>query len=107
MVRRTLIRDTVRAGVVPSADDAFNFRCGRDYLSEAYHSEPLERCRSAGAEIAYLPYGGHASAADLRVFANAVRPKYIVPVHGIKWDEEGLWIWLGATPADAECMMVD
>jgi ribonuclease J len=32
--------------------------------------------------------GGHASPADLRAFAAAIRPKVTVPVHGVKWDEE-------------------
>lgn len=107
MLRRALIQDYVRAGVVPSADDAFNFSMWKGYLSEAYHSEPLEWCRSAGAEIAYLHTSGHASAADLRAFANAVRPKYVVPVHGIKWDEESYGFGSVRRLADAECMMVD
>ena len=105
MLRRALIQDYVRAGVVPSANDAFNFSMWKGYLSDAYDSAPLEWCRSAGAEIANLHTSGHASAADRRAFANAVRPKYVVRVHGIKWDEESLWIWLGATAC--RCRMHD
>jgi ribonuclease J len=88
MLRRGLIRDYRRAGVIPTADDAFNFSMWRGYLSHPYHAEALEWCRAAGAEIAYIHTSGHASAADLRSFAAAVRPKLVVPVHGVKWDEE-------------------
>jgi ribonuclease J len=55
---------------------------------DPYHSEALEWCRAAGAEIAYIHTSGHASPADLRAFAAAVRPRTVVPVHGVKWDEE-------------------
>ncbi len=44
--------------------------------------------RAGGAEIAYIHTSGHASPADLRAFAAAVRPKMVVPVHGVKWDVE-------------------
>jgi hypothetical protein len=107
MLRRALIRDYVRAGVVPSADDAFNFSMWKGYLSEPYHSEPLEWRRSAGAEVAYLHTSGHASAIDLRAFANAVRPKYVVPVHGLKWDEESYGFGSVRRLADTECMVLD
>jgi ribonuclease J len=88
MLRRALIRDYQRAGVVPTAADAFNFSMWRGYLSEPYHAEPLEWCRTGGAEIAHIHTSGHASAADLRAFATAIRPKMVVPVHGVKWDVE-------------------
>jgi len=88
MLRRGLIRDYKLAGVVPTADDAYNFSMWRGYLSDPYHTEALEWCRAAGAEIAYIHTSGHASPADLRAFAAAVQPKMVVPVHGVKWDEE-------------------
>jgi ribonuclease J len=104
MLRRALIRDYERAGVLPTADDAFNFSMWRGYLSEPYHSELLEWCRSAGAEIAYIHTSGHASAADLRAFAMAVRPKVVVPVHGVKWDEEAHGFGTIRRLRDAETM---
>ena len=102
MLRRGLIRDYQGAGVVPTADDAFNFSMWRGYLSDSYHAEPLEWCRSAGAEIAYIHTSGHASPADLRGFAMAVRPKIVVPVHGAKWDEESHGFGTIRRLADAE-----
>lgn len=107
MLRRALMADYQRAGVAPTADDAFNFSMWGGYLAEPHHTEPLEWCRSAGAEIAYIHTSGHASPADLRAFAVAVRPKVVVPVHGVKWDEESHGFGLVRRLADAETMAID
>jgi len=88
MLRRTLLRDFESKGVVPDANDAFNFSMWRGYLSDAHHANPLEWCRKGGAEIAYIHTSGHAAPTDLRAFAAAIKPKLVVPVHGMKWDEE-------------------
>ena len=106
MLRRGLIRDYQRAGVMPTADDAFNFSMWRGYLSDPYHSEALEWCRAAGAEIAYIHTSGHASAADLRAFAAAVGPKLVVPVHGVKWDDEACGFGTVRRLADGEVMTI-
>lgn len=106
MLRRALIRDYVSSGVTPTAEDAFNFSMWKGYLSEPYYAEPLEWCRTAGAEIAYLHTSGHASAADLRAFAMAVRPRIVVPVHGVKWDEAAAGFGTVRRLADAEPMVI-
>jgi len=106
MLRRALIADYQRAGVVPTADDAFNFSMWRGYLSEPDIAEALEWCRTGGAEIACIHTSGHASPADLRAFALAVRPKMVVPVHGVKWDEESHGFGTICRLADAEPMVI-
>lgn len=106
MLRRGLLGDYQGAGVVPTPDDAFNFSMWRGYLSDAYHSEALEWCRSAGAEIAYIHTSGHASPTDLRAFATSLRPKIVVPVHGVKWDEESHGFGAVRRLADAETLMI-
>jgi ribonuclease J len=106
MLRRALIADYQTAGVVPTADDAFNFSMWRGYLSEPYHAEALEWCRTGGAEIAYIHTSGHASPADLRAFAVAICPKVTVPVHGVKWDEESHGFGAIRRLADAEPMVI-
>ncbi|MGA8716278.1 MAG: MBL fold metallo-hydrolase [Roseiarcus sp.] len=106
MLRRALIGDYQRSGVVPTADDAYNFSMWRGYLSQPYHSEPLDWCKSAGASIAYIHTSGHASPADLRAFAAAVHPKMVVPVHGIKWDEESHGFGPVRRLADGETMVI-
>jgi ribonuclease J len=106
MLRRGLIRDYQGAGVVPTVDDAFNFSMWRGYLSDPYHSEALEWCKAAGAEITYIHTSGHASPADLRAFAAALQPKIVVPVHGVKWDEEAHGFGAIRRLADGETMMI-
>jgi ribonuclease J len=106
MLRRGLLADYQRAGVVPTADDAFNFSMWRGYLSEPDVAEVLEWCRMGGAEIAYIHTSGHASPADLRAFAAAIRPTVTVPVHGVKWDEESHGFGTIRRLADAEPMVI-
>jgi ribonuclease J len=64
------------------------------------------RCRAAGAEIAHIHTSGHASAADLRAFAAAIRPKMVVPVHGVKWDEESHGFGMIRRLGDAETIAI-
>jgi ribonuclease J len=106
MLRGTLIDDYQRAGVVPTAEDAYNYSMWRGYLSDPHQSAALEWCRAAGAEIAYIHTSGHASPADLRAFAAAVRPKMMVPVHGLKWDEESHGFGAVRRLADGEMMII-
>ncbi len=106
MLRRGLLRDYQNAGVVPTAEDAFNFSMWRGYLSEPYHTEALEWCRAGGAEIAYIHTSGHASPVDLRAFAAAVRAKIVVPVHGASWDEEAHGFGPVRRLADAEPLTI-
>ena len=106
MVRRSLIADYIRAAVVPTAFDAFNFSMWRGYESKPEITEVLEWFRTGGAAIAYIHTSGHASAADLRAFAAAIRPKLTVPVHGVKWDEEAHGFGTIRRLADAETLVV-
>lgn len=85
MLRRSLMRDYVRSGLIPVKGDAFNYSMWRGYLNTPDHAEPLEWCKAAGAEIAYLHSSGHAAPDDLRAFVGAIAPKAVVPVHGENW----------------------
>jgi ribonuclease J len=106
MLRRGLLTDYQRGGVVPTADDAFNFSMWRGYLSEPDIVEVLGWCQRGGAEIAYIHTSGHASPADLRAFAAAIRPRLTVPVHGVKWDEEAHGFGTICRLADAETLVI-
>jgi ribonuclease J len=68
--------------------------------------EMLDGFHAGGAEIAYIHTSGHASPADLRAFAAALRPKVTVPVHGEKWDEESHGFGAICRLGDAESMVV-
>jgi ribonuclease J len=106
MARPSLIADYRSAGVVPTADDAFNFSMWRGYLSEPDLAEVLKWCQTGGTEIAYIHTSGHASPVDLRAFAATIHPKVTVPVHGVKWDEEAHGFGAIRRLADAEPMVV-
>lgn len=106
MLRRALIRDYARAGVVPTANDAYNFSMWHGYLKDPYHAEAHDWCAAGGGEVAHLHTSGHASPADLRAFARAINPKAIVPVHGVKWDEEADGFAAVRRLADNEPMVI-
>jgi hypothetical protein len=61
MVRRGLLADYQRAGLVPTAQDAFNFSMWRGYESEPGMKEMLDWFQAGGAEIAYIHTSGLAS----------------------------------------------
>lgn len=102
MLRQGLVRDYTQAGLLPTAEDAFNFSMWRGYLDDAYSAGPLEMCRAAGAEIAFIHTSGHASPADLRAFASAMNARVVVPVHGVSWDEEAAGFGAVRRLADGE-----
>lgn len=109
MLRSGLLGDYQRAGVVPTADDAYTLSMWRGYLSnpyDSYYSAPLQWLQAAGAEIAYIHSSGHASPTDLRAFAAAIGPKMVVPVHGAKWDEESHGFGMVCRLADGETMEI-
>lgn len=106
MLRRALIQDYARAGVTPAANDAFNFSMWHGYLKDPYHAEPRDWCAAGGAEIAHIHTSGHASPADLRAFAAAIAPRAIIPVHGVKWDEEANGFASVRRLADNEPMVI-
>ncbi|MBC7987015.1 MAG: MBL fold metallo-hydrolase [Sphingomonadaceae bacterium] len=90
MLRRSLIGDFTRRGVTPRPEDAFVFSMWRGNLDEPYHAEARDWCANAGAEIVQIHTSGHAAPADLAAFATAIDPRWLVPVHGVKWDDPGL-----------------
>ena len=106
MLRRALIRDYERNGVVPNEQDAFNFSMWKGYLETPYYAEPMEWCRSRGAAIAYIHTSGHASPKDLRAFAAAIAAGAVVPVHGANWDRETEGFENVRRLADGEVMCV-
>jgi ribonuclease J len=88
MLRQSLRRDFERAGVVPTAADAFVYSLWSGYLKDPYYSDLVDWFSAAGARVEQIHTSGHASAADLRAFAAAVKPRTVVPIHGFKWDNE-------------------
>jgi ribonuclease J len=106
MVRPSLIRDYVRNGVVPNADDVWCWSMWQGYLNNEDGILVRKWFEEGGSRPAHKHTSGHASPTDLRSFARAMNAKQFVPIHGVAWD--------GDTPgfpsirrlADGEPMLV-
>ncbi len=88
MVRSSLLQDFTFNGVVPNADDRWSWSMWRGYLSGEGGSQVQEWFKAGHATATHLHTSGHASPSDLRVFANRMAPKVMVPIHGTAWDGE-------------------
>ncbi|HEY8572722.1 MBL fold metallo-hydrolase [Phenylobacterium sp.] len=88
MVRPSLARDYARSGVTPTSDDAWSFSQWSGYLKAPDGQALQQWFDQGGAQAKHIHTSGHASPDDLRAFANAIAPKWLVPIHGIAWDEE-------------------
>jgi ribonuclease J len=86
MLRRALISDYQRKGVTPSDGDALIFSMWSGYRTEPYYSGMLDWFRTGGGREDEIHTSGHASPADLKAFAAAIRAKVLIPVHGKDWD---------------------
>ncbi|WIY70835.1 MBL fold metallo-hydrolase [Aquidulcibacter paucihalophilus] len=88
MVRPSLIKDYEPAGVSPTADDAWSYAMWRGYLKNEDGQRLQNWFDQGGAAAKHLHTSGHASPSDLRAFANAMKPKTMVPIHGVAWDTD-------------------
>jgi ribonuclease J len=88
MVRPSLARDYARAGVLPTAQDAWSFSQWSGYLDAPDGRALCGWFEAGGAEAAHIHTSGHASPADLRAFASAIGPQRLVPIHGLAWDSK-------------------
>ncbi|MDR1125596.1 MAG: MBL fold metallo-hydrolase [Deltaproteobacteria bacterium] len=85
MARSSLLEDYAAKGIIPVEEDTWVWSMWQGYLEEA-SSKPLHDffapCRKK-----YIHSSGHASADVLRKFADAMKPKLLLPVHGAAWKE--------------------
>ena len=86
MVRPSLIRDYVRNGVAPSADDAWCWSMWRGYLNNDDGLLVRKWFEEGGSRAAHIHTSGHASPHDLRSFSQAMNARQLVPIHGVAWD---------------------
>lgn len=90
MLRDSMLRDFERGGMGFTSNDAYAFSNWLGYLDKADERTAWHRASAAGAQTLHLHTSGHASAADLQVFAQSIAPGWLVPVHGISWDDPGI-----------------
>lgn len=86
MIRPSLMRDMAPKGVIPTASDAWSYSQWRGYLQQADGQALKSWFDTGGARAVHLHTSGHASVADLKAFAAALKPKILVPIHGVAWD---------------------
>ena len=88
MIRPSLIRDLTSKGVIPISEDAWSYSQWLGYLKQPDGIALKSWFDGAGAKAAHLHTSGHASIADLKAFAAAMKPKVLIPIHGIAWDRQ-------------------
>jgi ribonuclease J len=58
------------------------------YLKEGDGLALKDWFESRGCPTCHIHTSGHASPSDLKEFASSIRPKVLIPVHGVDWDNE-------------------
>ena len=87
MTRPSLIRDYVHNNVSPDTDDAWSWGLWSGYLKNDDGMKIQQWFDNAGSRAAHIHTSGHASPDDLRLFANSMKAKTMVPIHGLAWDD--------------------
>lgn len=88
MTRPSLVRDYEPAGVTPTPDDAWSWSMWRGYLKNDDGVAVQAWFDAGGARAAHIHTSGHASPSDLRAFARSMDPRWLVPIHGVAWDDQ-------------------
>jgi ribonuclease J len=86
MIRPSLMRDMAPKGVTPTPDDAWSYSQWRGYLKQADGMALKSWFDEGGSRETHVHTSGHASVADLKAFAAAMKPRMLVPIHGVAWD---------------------
>ena len=88
MTRPSMVRDFEAKSVRPTAEDAWSYSQWRGYLTQPDGVALKAWFDQGGARATHIHTSGHASVADLHVFASAMKPRMLVPIHGVAWDAE-------------------
>ena len=88
MTRPSLMRDYAKSGVEPNAADAWSWSMWRGYLKNDDGVAVQTWFDAGGARAAHIHTSGHASPSDLRAFAKSMDPQWLVPIHGVAWDDQ-------------------
>lgn len=91
MARNSLVSDYEAGGdLAMTAKDCFVHSSWSGYLDEENEQSGWVIAGEVGARRELIHTSGHASASDLSRFAKAVAPRWLVPVHGVEWDNPGI-----------------
>jgi ribonuclease J len=113
MVRDSLIADFERGGVLPGPDDVWCWSQWSGYLDKPQGQKISEWFSTRQCPACHLHTSGHARPSDLRAFARAIAPRWLVPIHGESWDTPSIgwppicrlrngetWEWTGGRRLD-------
>lgn len=106
MMRDSMVAEFARDGLGLTDHDAYVFSNWRGYLDENAANSGWASALKAGAKALHLHTSGHASPSDLARFANAMKPRALVPVHGLSWDAPGIDLPPVRRLSDGECWSV-
>lgn len=91
MARNSLVSDYEAGGdLAMTANDCFVHSSWSGYLDEENEQSGWVIAGEVGARRELIHTSGHASASDLSRFAEAAAPRWLVPVHGVEWDNPGI-----------------
>lgn len=85
MARSSLVDDFAQKGITPDANDTWVWSLWKGYLA----MEPSKKMQEffAPCRMEYIHSSGHASQGVLQQFAEALKPKMLIPVHGEHWKQ--------------------
>lgn len=86
MIRKSLLPDFEAADVRPDARDSWSWSMWSGYLKNEDGALVQKWFDDGGARARHIHTSGHASPADLRAFAQSMKPKVMIPIHGLAWD---------------------
>ncbi|WP_323032122.1 MBL fold metallo-hydrolase [Brachymonas denitrificans] len=86
MTRPSLIQDFESNGVKPSHTDSWSWSMWHGYLAGDDGKRVQDWFDRGQCQANHIHTSGHASPNDLRAFARAINPRFMVPVHGLAWD---------------------
>ena len=83
MARSSLVDDYARKGVIPAENDLWLWSLWEGYLGQ--ESSQKMKDFFAPCQTKHLHGSGHASPDVLQKFAEAMKPRMLIPVHGEHW----------------------
>lgn len=108
MARNSLVSDYEFGGdLAMTEQDCFVHSSWSGYLDDENERSAWVVAGRAGARRELIHTSGHASAADLSRFAKAIKPRMLVPVHGVEWDSPGIELPPVKRLKDGECWTID
>lgn len=86
MLRPNLLRDYLQKGLVLTKEDLWVFSMWSGYRTKPEYQEVQKQFDDARARTVVVHTSGHSSKEDLMKFSNEINARYLIPIHGNKWE---------------------